>query len=130
MIAKKDEPVEIGAAADPTVGLATVNDVRLVGRISDAPQTRALPSGDEIGTFRLIVDRLETTGGSKARVDVIDCIAWSPRLRAQVALWAVGDVVEVRGALRRRFFRSAAGRTESRTEVEVFSGRRRRRAAT
>lgn len=128
MIAKRNEQFDTDQANDPTVGLASVNDVHLIGRISVPAKSRVLPSGDEIATFRLVVDRVVTASRSKARVDAVECIAWSARMRAQVGRWGAGDVVELRGALRRRFFRSASGRTESRTEVEVFSGRLKRRA--
>lgn len=42
--------------------------------------------------------------------------------------WQVGDVVEVNGSLRRRFFKTG-GRLQSMTEVEVISARRVSRAA-
>ena len=35
----------------------TRNEVLLLGRLSVAPEPRELPSGDEITTFRLVVDR-------------------------------------------------------------------------
>ena len=43
-------------------------------------------------------------------VDWIDCSVWGGRLRRSVAGWGTGDVVEVQGALRRRFYRVAGGR--------------------
>jgi len=50
-------------------------------------------------------------------------------VRRSVGGWGEGDLVEVTGAIRRRFFRTAAG-AASRVEVEVASGRLIRRAAT
>ena len=107
-----------------------VNEVRLVGRVSGAPEQRVLPSGDAVWTLRLVVRR--PTGGRQARnrqsVDTLDCAVWGGRARRSVASWAAGDVVEVRGALRRRFFR-AGGAPASRVEVEVAAARLIRRAA-
>ena len=54
---------------------------------------------------------------------------WSGRLKKQVEKWEAGDVVEVSGALRRRFFR-AGGATASRVEVELTGGRIIRRAGS
>lgn len=108
--------------------IETANEVRLVGRLSAGAETRTLPSGDEMATFRVVVDRARGSGASRATVDVIDCVVWGAGQRRSVLGWAAGDVVEVSGALRRRFYRTAAGATGSRTEVEVLSGRRRRRA--
>ena len=51
------------------------------------------------------------------------------RTIAPVSRWAAGDVVEVTGELHRRFF-SAGGAVASRVEVEVSSGKVRRRAAS
>jgi len=104
-----------------------VNEVRLVGRVSRPPEEKVLPSGDAVWTFRVVVPRGDRPG--RQQVDALECAAWSPRARRSVAAWSADDVVEVRGALRRRFFR-AGGAPASRFEVEMTSGRVIRRAAT
>jgi single-strand DNA-binding protein len=108
-------------------GESTDNMVALRGRISSAPVERELPSGTVITTFRLSVPRARTpmTAGSTQSVDWVDCAAWSARSRRTVGGWAVGDEVEVTGALRRRHFRAGEAST-SRLEVEVLSARRAR----
>ena len=65
---------------------------------------------------------------SKQGSDWVDCVAWGGRVKRSVARWQVGDVVEIEGALRRRFFRMEA-RTSTRVEVEVLGGRLVERAA-
>ena len=109
--------------------LATVNEVRLVGRLSQTPEERVLPSGDVLWTFRVVVGRADAAARARQSVDALECVAWSARPRRSVSSWSVDDVVEVRGALRRRFFR-AGGSVASRVEVEMASGRVIRRAAT
>jgi single-strand DNA-binding protein len=104
-----------------------VNQVRLVGRLSRDPEERELPSGDTMWTFRVIVQR-PSGGRSRQSIDALDCAVWSGRVRTSVAGWVADDVVEVSGALRRRFF-STSGGPASRVEVEVTSGRMVRRAA-
>ena len=106
-----------------------VNEVRLVGRLADAPRLRELPSGDSLWTLRVVVERPAPADGERPRqrVDTLECAIWSGRLKKQVPRWAPGDIVEVSGALRRRFFR-AAGATASRVEVELTTGRIIRRA--
>ena len=106
---------------------AAINEVRLVGRVSQDPEERVLPSGDLLWTFRVVVPRPEATGRSS--VDALECAAWSPRARRSVASWKADDVVEVTGAMRRRFFRTGAG-AASRVEVEVSRGRVIRRAGS
>ena len=102
-----------------------VNEVRLLGRVSAAPEQRMMPSGDEMWQLRLVVHRPKPVG--KQSIDVVDCVAWSGRARRSVSRWSAGDEVDISGSLRRRFFRGT-GRTESRTEVEIDRGRVVRRA--
>lgn len=100
-----------------------VNQVRLVGRLHGA-QARVLPSGDELVTFRVIVDRpARQRRASRTTVDTIDCTAWSASLRRRVLALEDGAVVEVSGCLQRRFWKGAQG-AASRTEVEVAALRR------
>jgi single-strand DNA-binding protein len=102
------------------------NEVHLVGRLAAPVEARTLPSGSMIATFRLIVRRPprepRPSGGRSPTIDVIDCVAWSEPLRSVVARCKAGDMIEVRGSLRRRFWRAPA--TASRCEVELVSAGR------
>ena len=102
-----------------------VNTVLLVGRVSAAPESRAMPSGDELVQFRVVVPRPEVRGQARRLVDTIDIACWSARSRGSAGRLQKGDIVEVEGSLRRRFFGGAGGRA-SRYEVEA---RRLRRVA-
>lgn len=104
------------------------NVVRLVGRISADPETRELPSGDQLVTFRLVVRRSAAARRrSKQVVDTIECTVWRAGLRRTVSRLAGGTEVEVVGQLRRRFGggggSGGAGRT-SWVSVELESCRR------
>jgi single-strand DNA-binding protein len=100
------------------------NQVVLVGRVSAEPESRDLPSGDTLVTFRVVVDRPPPrpakTAEEKPRrqVDVIDVACWSRRTQRSAASLTADTEVRVEGALRRRFF-SAAGARTSRYEVEA-----------
>jgi len=115
-----------------------VNEVRLLGRVSGVGEERELPSGDAVLGLRVVVPREPPSrrasaaeAGAGTRVDTIDVACWSGRTRRTARALAVGDVVVVEGALRRRFFR-AGGAAASRYEVEASTLRRTgdRRAAT
>jgi single-strand DNA-binding protein len=110
-----------------------INEVLLRGRLSGTPVERVLPSGDTVWTFRVVIGRPQESvagrGSRRARVDTLECAVWSGRVRRSVPTWHDGDLVEVGGALRRRFFK-AGGATVSRVEVEVARGKVIRRAAT
>lgn len=116
------------SSAEPDTAEPT-NEVRLVGRLSQDPEERVLPSGDSVWTFRVVVARRRRPGTSRQSVDAIECAAWSSRARRSVSSWSADDVVEVTGELHRRFFR-AGGAVASRVEVEMASGRVIRRAAS
>ena len=110
------------------------NDVRLVGRLTGEPAMVELPSGDALVTFRISVPRSSPSGspgrgqGTVQRVDSVPCTAWSPRLRRSILTWRAGDLVEITGAVRCRFFQ-AGGATRSRVEVEASAARIMRRSS-
>jgi single-strand DNA-binding protein len=108
-----------------------VNEVRLLGRLAADPQLRELPSGDTVWNLRVVVERPVPAGQARPRqrVDSLECAVWGGRLKGRIAGWKGGDVVEVCGAMRRRFFR-AGGATASRVEVELSRGRIIRRAGS
>jgi single-strand DNA-binding protein len=121
---------DVASEPAPAAGReAGLNEVRLVGRLAQRPEERVLPSGDTVWTFRVVVTRSGAQARSRQTVDSLECAVWGGRVRRSVAGWAAGDVVEVEGALRRRFFR-AGGAAASRVEVEVSGGRLIRRAAS
>ena len=125
--AKKDLP------ADEDLLEGAANDVRLAGRLTGTPAVVELPSGDELVTFRISVPRASpsganATGVTTQRVDSVPCTAWSPRLRRSILTWRAGDLVEVSGAVRCRFYQ-AGGATRSRVEVEASAARIIRRSS-
>jgi single-strand DNA-binding protein len=103
------------------------NEVVLGGRVSGEPTVRVLPSGDELVSWRLVVGRdnrgLSPSGRQLPTVDTIDCVAFKAGVRRVAVRWIGGEVIEVRGELRRRFWRGAQG-AASRCEVEVLEIRK------
>jgi single-strand DNA-binding protein len=96
-----------------------VNDVALVGRLSGAVECKPLPSGDTAVEWRLVVERPPDARRRQKVVDTIDCVSYDRRFRDLTADWRHGDLIEVRGAIRRRFWRTLSGASASRCEVEV-----------
>ncbi|MQA06759.1 MAG: single-stranded DNA-binding protein [Streptosporangiales bacterium] len=105
------------------------NVVRLRGRLAAVAEVRELPSGDEIVTWRVIVPR--ASGDMRARrdgrrgvsIDTLDCSTWRTGVRRQMLSWQPDDLIEVEGALQRRYYRQA-GNLVSRHEVVVRRVRR------
>jgi single-strand DNA-binding protein len=104
-----------------------VNEVTLVGRMSQPAEGQVLPSGSELWKFRVIVGR-PPSPASRVTVDSLDCVVWNKRPARAVTKWGKDDLVEVKGSLRRRFFAPTGGGRVSRCEVEVASARLIRRA--
>ena len=108
-------------------GPEEINEVTLVGRMSQPAEEQVLPSGSELWKFRVIVGR-PPSPVSRVSVDALDCVVWTKRPARSVAAWRTGDLVEVKGSLRRRFFAPTGGGRVSRCEVEVASAKLIRRA--
>jgi single-strand DNA-binding protein len=110
-----------------SVAVIDRNDVVLRGKLSAPAEVRTLPSGDTLVSFRLVVRRPgpQTRGRS---TDTLPCITYDRALQKRVTAWQAGDVVEVEGALQRRFWRTATG-TTSMTEVNCRRGRKLPRSA-
>lgn len=120
--------------ADQATG--PVNEVHLVGRLSAPPVVKHLPSGAEVVQLRVVIDRPaaprrpKVAGGENRSptVDTIDIACWTPESRRRALSCTGVEVVDVSGALRRRFWRGPAG-VASRYEVEVGTLRVIKRAA-
>jgi single-strand DNA-binding protein len=100
------------------------NEVLLAGEITDAPSLRTLADGRDVVTFRIDV-RVDTDTGVIR--DSFDCTADNPRTRKSALGWAVGDVVEVEGVVRRKFYRSGAA-SRPFTVIEASRAKRLSRA--
>ncbi|MPQ99766.1 single-stranded DNA-binding protein [Modestobacter sp. I12A-02628] len=112
------------------MSLAVVDrdDVVLRGRLSAPAELRVLPSGDPLVVFRLVVERDDPRPQVPA-TDTITCISFLPALRRYAVAWAAADLIEVEGALQRRFWRTVSG-TGTTYEVDCRRGRKVARAGT
>src|SRR5262249_56044331 len=82
------------------------NEVTLVGRLAGEIRERPMPSGAMLCSFRLVVRRDTPSPGPN--IDALDCVAWLPAVRRVAQRWSAGDLVEVRGPIRRRFWRGVS----------------------
>ncbi len=105
-----------------SVAVIDRNDVVLRGRLSAPAEVKTLPSGDTLVSFRLVVRRPEPRATGQS-TDTLPCITYDRALQRRITAWEAGDVVEVEGALQRRFWRTASG-TASVTEVNCRRGRK------
>lgn len=107
------------------------NAIAVVGDLVSPVEPRIRGDGVEVLTFRVSVrvpavdvGNAGTTverrdSGSTPRRDVLDCVVTAPALRRRLEQYQPGDVLEVDGALRHRFW-NASGRVQSRYEIDVL----------
>lgn len=93
------------------------NEVQLVGRVTSLAVEKLLPSGDRVVEFRVVIGR-EKSRGSKKEVDSLDIAAWSSKTRRAALSLKVDTWVEIKGSVRRRFWRAPTG-LASRWQVEA-----------
>ena len=97
-----------GAAPGACATVAHVNEIVLVGRLSGAPEWKALPEGGQVAVWRLIVEHRDARSPQDA-IDTIRCVTYASSVQREVRDWRHGDVIEVRGSLRHRFWRGPDG---------------------
>lgn len=85
-----------------------VNEIVLVGRLSGEPEWRALPNDRQVTVWRLIVEHRDARS-PQDRIDTIRCVTYDPVIQTDVRTWSHGDIIEVRGSLRHRFWRGPTG---------------------
>jgi single-strand DNA-binding protein len=93
--------------------MEAVNVSVLRGPLSGPPEIRALESGARIATFGV------RTSAGDGRSTSVPVTVWDPP--AWIETLAADDDVLVVGRVRRRFFRTAAGTSGARTDVEAES---------
>lgn len=107
----------------------------MVGELTPPVEPRRRPDGSKVLTFRVAV-RTPTAGGGRGaapasprglgptgRRDILDCVVGPATVRRRLEACLPGDVIELSGPLRHRFW-NTAGRVQSRYEIEVVTLRR------
>jgi single-strand DNA-binding protein len=93
------------------------NEVLLVGRVTSSAVEKLLPSGDRVVEFRVVIGR-DKSRGAKKEVDSLDIAAWSSKTRKAALTLKIDTWVEIKGSVRRRFWRAPTG-LASRWQVEA-----------
>ena len=109
-----------------SLAVIETNDVHLIGRLAKEPVHKSLPSGDAAVDFVLTVRRPPAVVRRQS-TDSLACTSLRPVTIKAALGWAPGDVLEVHGALHRRFWRDGS-QMRNVYEVEVRTARRVSRA--
>ena len=84
-----------------------MNQIILVGRLGEDPESKKTASGTEVVTFSLGVDRRGKD--NKKEVDWIDCTAWSKTGEVVMGYVHKGDRLGVIGTLQTRTWKTEDG---------------------
>jgi single-strand DNA-binding protein len=96
-----------------------LNKVFLVGNLTKDPETRALPSGQQVASFGLATNRFYTDkSGQKQKQAEFHNIVLFGRL-AEIASQYLnkGSMILIEGRLQTRSWKDASGNTKYRTEI-------------
>lgn len=77
-----------------------MNNVVLVGRLTRDPEVRYTPTGAQITSFTIAVDRDFTTRNGERQTDFLDIQVWNKQAESCAKYLTKGKMVSVQGSIR------------------------------
>lgn len=94
-----------------------LNNVSLVGRLTDNAELRYTPSNQAVVTFRLAVNRNFKNQNGERETDFINCVIWRQQAE-NLANWAKkGALIGITGRIQTRSYENQQGQRVYVTEV-------------
>ena len=98
-----------------------LNNVSLVGRLTDNAELRYTPSNQAVATFSLAVNRNFKSQNGEREADFINCVIWRQQAE-NLANWAKkGALIGITGRLQTRNYENQQGQRVYVTEVVADS---------
>lgn len=94
-----------------------LNCVTLIGRLCAAPELKTTPSGKEVCSFTLAVDRSYTKPGEQRQADFIPVVAWESNALFVSRYFSKGSLIAVMGSIQSRIYTDNKG--NKRTSIEI-----------
>jgi single-strand DNA-binding protein len=96
-----------------------LNKVFLVGRLTRDPETRSLPSGQQVSSFGLATDRFykDKAGQKQQQTEFHNIVFFGRQAEIASQYLSKGAMVLVEGRLQTRNWKDASGNTKYRTEI-------------
>jgi len=96
-----------------------LNKVILVGRLTQDPQMRSLPSGQSVASFGLATDRFFTdkTGQKRQQADFHNIVLFGKLAETASQYSTKGSLVLIEGRLQTRSWKDASGNQRWKTEI-------------
>lgn len=94
-----------------------LNNVSLVGRLTDNAELRYTPNNQAVATFRLAVNRPFKSQNGEREADFINCVIWRQQAE-NLANWAKkGALIGITGRIQTRNYENQQGQRVYVTEV-------------
>ena len=95
------------------------NKVIMLGRIVTDLEVKTTPSGANVLSFPIAVDRRYQTKGEEKKADFFNCVAWRNEADFIARYWSKGKPILVEGELQNRSYTDKNGTTRYITEIVV-----------
>ena len=97
------------------------NKVILMGRITRDLELKTTPTGTNVLSFSLAVERSYAEKGKERQTDFINCVAWRNTAEFISRFFAKGSMILIEGELQTRKYKDKDGKEHTVTEVIVSS---------
>ena len=96
-----------------------VNEVTLIGRLTETPELKALPSGGSVSTFTVATNRVwkDKEGDKQEATEFTRVVAWGKQAETIAQYFIKGQEIYVRGRLQTRKWEDKEGNARYSTEV-------------
>ncbi len=96
-----------------------LNKVILIGRVTQDPQIRSLPSGQQVCSFGLATNRVfvDKTGKKQQQTEFHNIVMFGRLAEIAAQYLTKGSLAMIEGRLRTRNWQDASGNRRSRTEI-------------
>jgi single-strand DNA-binding protein len=96
-----------------------LNKVFLVGRLTRDPETRSLPSGQQVSSFGLATDRFykDKSGQKQQQTEFHNVVFFGRQAEIASQYLSKGSLVLIEGRLQTRNWKDVSGNTKYRTEI-------------
>lgn len=100
-----------------------LNKVIFCGRLTADVELKATPSGQNVVTFTIAINRPRAKDGSEQKADFLSCVAWEKKAEFISRYFKKGDSIYLEGEARTRNYKNKEGRTVYVTEFWVTEAR-------
>lgn len=96
-----------------------MNNVILMGRLTDNPEIKTTSNGIDVISFSIAVDRGYVKAGEQRQADFINCVAWRKTAGFISKYFVKGQLIAVEGSLQVRSYQDKSGSNRYVTEVVI-----------